>query len=190
MIQCSKCGFSNKYSGMCKQCGTVNVPPISVGKRISEMSTKQKILGAIIAVIHTVWALSVAINVVIYAVAVILSCFMKPDAYAAVIESAPVLSVELPVAVGSAPVLISFATTFIALFALAAVVFLYICSLSAIIKYGRAMTIIQAFWIFAVAFSIYAIGAINYELFVLSFFMGIAVSLLLVLYRRYEFNDK
>ena len=189
MVQCSKCGFNNKYSGMCKQCGAVNAPHISISRRIAEMGTRQKVLGGIIACFHTVWLISSFFGICVYAVSVILACTMTGSEYTALIGRAPILVSDLPQTVSTYPMLTLVITALFALIGLGVSVLLYIISLNAVVKLGKAMTILQAYWIAATVFSVYAIGAVNYTLFVSMFFIGVIISLLLILYRRYEFSD-
>lgn len=189
MVQCSKCGFVNKYSGMCKQCGTVNIPPISIGRRISEMCMKQKVLGGIIAGFHTVWLASSFFWICVYVISVILACTMTGDEYTKLLQSAPILMADLPHTVHSYPVFTLIASALIGLIGLAVTVLLYAISLNAVVKLGKAMTILQAYWILSTVFSVYAIGAVSYSLFVAMFFVGVIISLLLILYRKYEFSD-
>lgn len=189
MVQCSKCGFNNKYSGMCKQCGAVNVPPVSINKRISEMCTKQKVLACVIACFHTVWLLTTILGICVYAVSVILACTMSSSEYADLLTKAPILIADLPNMAQISPILMITITALISLIGIAVAILLYVISLNAVIKFGKAITILQVYWIASVIFSIYAMGAIDYTLFMIIFFVAVIISLLLILYRKYEFSD-
>ena len=173
MVICKKCGCENKFSGLCKQCGTLNAQKISLAQLIKSMNTKQKVLGLVIALIHLASAVFIAIGSIISLVDGI-------NTINAIYEkSGDSLSFAVSVTL----------SIFIGIIALALAAMIVFFAYKTITQYGIFANILQGYWIFVVVFSVYAIGAINYELFIATFFIGIVISLLLIMYRKYEFSN-
>ena len=160
MIECKKCGFVNKYSGKCKKCGTVNAPKYTLGETIANMSQGQLIYAVIAMVIY-----------LIYAVVTAISLFGTLGTYSVLAETGSFDKSLMPVVI----VLVC-----LSLILLAAIV---VCAFFAYIKQGIFATIIQIFWFCGAAFSVWAIGAIDYNIFMLALVSSLFHAFLITIYR-------
>lgn len=161
MIECKKCGYSNKHHGKCKNCGLLNIPEYSVSEIISNMSSGQKCFALFIVIIY-----------ICYALIAIIELLKLKETYFSMAETGDFNERFLPLV----SILIGIGFIF--------VMVILMCAVIAVIKQGLFLSGLQIFWFVFSLFSVWAIGAIDYTVFVIGLFSAIAHFFLLAAYNN------
>lgn len=195
MVICEKCGQENKMMGMCKFCGFVNAPKQTFRERINEMSRKQKVLGSAIAGVNALWFVGGIVGSVIIAIIYICAAVMGQSEFSELMSSLGyshdnelIRSVHTYVSwLASSVGDVFFITLCVALSAVGVAVgiFMVICTLKGTVCYGWKLNVIQVFWIVA---AVVSMCGLTDTLWVITYTMAILMSILLVVYRKYEFS--
>ncbi len=160
MVECKKCGYENKLSGKCKNCGTVNAPKYTIPEIISNMSSFQQLYAIVAVIIYVVYAIFTSI-----------ALFGLIEKYELLVESGEFEEKYMPVVV---------TLVIIGFILILGIVF---CAVMAYIKQGIFASVLQGFWFCGAAFSIWAIGAINYYVFMIALLSSVLHAALLTIYR-------
>lgn len=197
MVVCQKCGQDNKTMGMCKRCGFVNAPKLTLRERINEMSRKQKVLGTVLAAINVLWFAAGIIGSVLITIFYIFAASMGANEFVSFMQSSfgVEVDVSLPLfgavsgitsIIGSIPFIIICVA--VCVLAVGFGAFMSFCMLKGTVDFGWQMIVIQVFWIAAAVFSIWGITEIDHVICSTTFFIAVVMSALLMVYRKYEFS--
>ena len=166
MVECRHCGYENKYGGICKNCGKLSQNPPNPTQAIKEMSMKQRIFCFALVAAHFIYAL--------------FTIFGGGSAVIKYLSSLPEndSKTKLIFGVGLAALVVCVLLQII----------MTICATVGLIRYGKPLTGLQAYWLVLALFSIWAIGGVDYNAFIVLFLVSVVMSLLIIAYRKYEFG--